>query len=357
MTDPSHSPTLDQMLAEAVGRGDVNRAMGVAAERLAAGAPPVSLIRGLVEAALTLSGRELQGATWSHAVLSTLAAGELTVRLPDAVVAPAVVGLAGFVAFARPSRSAKDDVLSPLSADELLRRAFDASGGWGHGLLVAGHVLRAPWPDLTPSLTDAARRFLARTEVGPFQAGDVVMTHPGDHLDPERAAALALSIAQAGTGPLTLDGTRPELSAGIALAGLELLRRAPDMRAIHHLTVLREVLLAEEQSAGRGLVLGGRFVADGWERARRDRRAMASPEFRLTPGAAVDRDVAAELLRVEPRPNLGHNIKLVAASLALEELLPEGVHPQLGAAVAATLPTWTRGRRPWLALQAARRAL
>ncbi len=357
MSEPDDSQTLDQTLAEAVVGGHVNRAMGTAAQRIATGARPLSLVRELTEAALTLSGRELQGATWSHAVLSTLAAGELAARLPDAVVAPAVVGLAGFVAFARPSRVARDHRLSPLPAQELLTRAFDAPGGWGHGLLVAGHVLRAPWPDLAPSLTDAARRFLTRTEAGPLVDGDSVTTRAGDSLDADRAVALAVAIVEAGPRPLALEGTPSELAAGIALAALELLRQAPDMRAIHHVTVLREALLAEARSSGRGLRLGGRFVADGWERARRDRRAPGSYEFRLAPGAAVDREVAAELLRVEPRPNMGHNIKLVAACLALEELLPAGVRPQLGEALAATLPTWTRGRRPWLALQAARRAL
>jgi hypothetical protein len=356
VTDRDDSQTPAQRLAEAVVAARINRATDIAAERLAAGARPLSLIRELVEVALGLSGRELQGATWSHAVLSTLAAGELAARLPDAVVAPAVVGLAGFMAFARPSRIATDQELVRQSPEELLRRAFDAPEGWGHGLLVAGHVLRAPWSDLSPSLSDAARRYLTRTEAGPSRDGDVVTTHPGG-LDPDRAVALAEAVVQAGPSPLALEGTRPELAAGIGLAALELLRQAPDMRAIHHLTVLREVLVAEVQSSDRGFVLGGRFVADGWERARRDRRAIASPEFRITPGPAVDREVVTELLRVEPRPNLGHNIKLAAAGLALEELLPAGVHPQLGAAVAATLPTWTRGRRPWLALQAARRAL
>lgn len=356
MTDRVHSQTSHETLAGAVVAGRLDRATTAAAEEIAAGASSIEVARTLVGVALSLSGGDLRGATWSHAVLSTLAAAELAGRMPDAVVAPAVVGLAGFVAFARPSRAAAGGAHPALAAADLSRLAFDAPGGWGHGVLVAGHALRAPWPDLAPALIAAAGRYLVPAESGPGVVGDAVVVLPGDDLDPARAVGLAEAIVAAGEAPLQVRGTRSEIAAGAGLAALELLRQAPNMRGIHHLTVLRETLAAPVDE-GRALVLGCRFIADGWERARRDRRAREAPAFSITPGPGVDRDAIAELLAVEPRPGMGHNIKLASAALALEELLPVGLRPSLRLAVAATLPTWTRSRRPWLVLQAARRAL
>jgi len=331
-------------LPDAIHGAHPEDALALAAGRMADGESPRDLARELVSAALALSGGELHGATWSHAVLATLAAVELDARGID--VRSALVGLAGFLAHARPSRigdgrSASQDVPALEAA------ALKASGGWGHAVLVLGHAGRAQF--LRQELLAAAARYLVPPEPGPERAADAVRLGSSDD-----AELVATSVIAAGEAPLELTASREALAEGLALAAAELLRRAPDLRGIHHITVLRECLLLSD--APRALGLAARFIADGWERARRDRRGKGAVSF-VRKGDGVDAATIAELLEVEPRPGFGHNVKLVAAALALQDVLPPSIHPALGAAVRATVPTWSRSRRPWLALQAARRAL
>lgn len=331
-------------LALAIHGAHPEDALAVAARRLAEGETPRDLARELVSSALALSGGELHGATWSHAVLATLAAVELEARGVD--VRPALVGLAGFLAHARPSRIG-DGMSAPQDLPSLEASALDASGGWGHAVLVLGHAARAPF--LRVELLAAAARYLTPPEPGPERPADAVRIGSNDD-----AELVAESVIFAGEAPLELSASGEALAAGLGLAAAELLRRAPDLRGIHHLTVLRECLLLSD--APRAVALAARFIADGWERARRDRRGKGAVSF-VREGNGVDAATIADLLEVEPRPGFGHNVKLVAAALALQDLLPPSVHPALGAAVRATVPTWSRSRRPWLALQAARRAL
>ena len=338
----------DSDLAAAIHGSHPDTATALVAERVVDGEPLEDVARDLLRAALALSGHELQGATWIHAVLSTLAAVELIPHAGSKVVAPALVGAAGFLAFARPSRHG-DGVMQQVDDDALWRSAVAAPGGWGHAILTVGHVVRAPF--LGAELRDGARRYLDPPEPGPGQDDDVLADGSMS------AADVAAALAGIGSAPLVVRAGSEETRAGLALAACELLVLAPDLRGIHHLTVLREALDAPAEVRPRAMTIAARFIADGWERARIDRRARVRPEFTEGRGEALHADVVKELLRVEPRPGFGHNIKLAAAVRALEGLLPAEVHGALGRAVVATLPTWSRSRRPWLALQAARRAV
>jgi hypothetical protein len=100
------------------------------------------------------------------------------------------------------------------------------------------------------------------------------------------------------------------------------------------------------------------FVAGGWERARRDRRLRGerATMTRRDLDEAHDEDPVAaweetigELCRTELRPGFGHNVKIAESCSWLARALPDRDTPRVLAALRATVPAWTRSRRPALA--------
>ncbi|MCO4772121.1 MAG: hypothetical protein KDA24_18960, partial [Deltaproteobacteria bacterium] len=94
-----------QPLAGLLIEGSVDPAMAAAAAALAQGRPCEELLDDVLQTALSLCGLEAAGASWSHALLSVGAVASLLTRYGPDVAAPAVVGVAGFVAHARPTRA------------------------------------------------------------------------------------------------------------------------------------------------------------------------------------------------------------------------------------------------------------
>lgn len=336
MLTPPSTPALHLALAE----GRVDPAMREAAAALG-GEPPTRVAHSLLAWALERCGREAAGASWSHALLTVSAAAALGERLAPERVAPAVVGAAGFLAFARPSRARRevqprpwsgvDAWLDALRAGDLpgalagppgeadrARASLLSAAGWGHHGILAGHLGRCAlrWPDLADAAWEATVRAWVPMEREELPPG------PGR------------SLQEA------------------AVAALELLRRAPDLRAVHGVTYAREVLELWGAVDDRAVARLDAFVEQGWERARRERRLRGEAAVFSVPAVEptddADRDALLDdLLRTEPRPGFGHNLKIAEASLRLAELLP-AERPRIDAALAATRPAWTRSRRPWL---------
>lgn len=375
-------------LRAAVLDGTADLAMELTARALLDGVDGARVAEVLLETALALCGREAAGASWMHALLSVGATTELLQRSGPEVVAPAVVGAAGFLTFARPTRlraipggavawpgtrdwlrfiqgdRVEDAVRAFRSVpgdvrDEAWREAsLVTSAGWGHQAILGGHVTRlaARYAHLDEALHEAAIRAWTPPEVegepfspegGPVEDGIL-----------EIAKAVSISpgtaVSQAGLG---------QAVEGAAVAALELLRRTQDLRTVHGVTYAREVLALHRVQAVRPdqaeRLLA--FVAGGWDRARRDRRIRKEGRQWGQPSWAQPGDwtpLLAELCRVELRPGFGHNVKIADSCVALADLLPagEGLDGLAFEALRATLPAWSRSRRPWLALQKERRS-
>lgn len=368
-------PSLSLSLEDAVADGRSEGAGLAAARELAAGADPRSVARRAVEVALELCGREAAGASWSQGLLSVGAATALVGR--DGAAA-ALVGAVGFLAHARPSRTRQTEprpIVWPgtrewvdlirenrlgeaigawASVGEDRRDAWAAAstasvGGWGATSLIGGGFARMGAAlGLRDALDEAAIRAWVSLEPDPLFAEP-----EGDVEDGVEAVAGAISQ---GTARARAQAPSRWAVEGAALAALELARRTPDLRSV------RGVLLAREYLALPSLDEGARdrllaFVGSGWDRARWDRRLRgAAKEWGGGPPADVTGDLdaaVAELCRIEARPGFGHNLLLAEAGVALAERLPQR-RGLVGAAVAGTLPAWSRSRRPWLMLRSAK---
>lgn len=232
------------------------------------------------------------------------------------------------------------------------------SAGWGHQAILGGHLARlaARYVSLDEALYEAGIRAWT-----PLEA-------EGEPPPPERDAVEdeVFAVAEA----VSVSPGRAVAQAGLecavegaSVAALELLRRTQDLRTVHGVTYAREVLALHRVQAVRPdqaeRLLA--FVADGWDRARRDRRLRKEGRQWGRPLWAHPGDwtpLLAELCRVELRPGFGHNVKIADSCIALADLLPadKGLDGLAFEALRATLPAWSRSRRPWLALQKERRS-
>lgn len=339
-------------LATAVQAGHSDAAMDAAARTLANGAAPRAVLGDLLAVGLEVCGLEAAGASWSHALLSVGATAGLLDEWGPELVRPAVVGAAGFLAHARPTRARSVpsgaqpwpgtpqwlDLIRQGDLDGAVRgwrgggtevawrrASLMSAAGWGHQAIVGGHFARmaAQFPERSAQLLEAGIRAWVPLEVAdePMEADDTV-----------------------------LDAVT---------AALELLGRSANLRAVHGVTYAREVYAAsltgalEPEEVAR---LAG-FVRGGWERARRDRRlrgeaAVYDPSRSMVAPPEMGWDeLVGELCRTELRPGFGHNVKIAETCSWLRRSLPQSLRPRVHAALAATLPAWTRSRRPALILR------
>ncbi|MCO4774351.1 MAG: hypothetical protein KDA24_30290, partial [Deltaproteobacteria bacterium] len=230
------------------------------------------------------------------------------------------------------------------------------SAGWGHQAIVGGHFARlgVSFPHAEAVLREAAIRCWVPLELEGELAdreGLVVTGVEG------MARAISRSPADA-----VAQGSSLEALQGAAIAALELVRRAPDLRAIHGVTYAREVLewatVAPVHPAHAQRLLS--FVGGGWERGRRDRRVRGASSQIHGGDLLVDThadwaETVGELCRIELRPGFAHNVKIAECCAALADLLPGRFAPLALDAMAATVPAWSRSRRPWMVLKGALR--
>jgi len=375
-------PPVSLSLEDAVTSGRSDAAALAAARRIGEGESPLSVLARATEVALEFSGREAAGASWSQALLSVAAAASLADREGGAAAA---VGAIGFLAHARPSR-VRDTEASPvdwpgtrgwvdLVLEDRLAEALGAwdvvpeeerslawgaasvasVGGWGAMALLGGGLSRlgAALPALSAALEEATIRAWIPVEPDPAfveaagEAGSVV-----------EGIARAIS---GGAAPARAQVDAESVVVGVAVAALELARRTPDLRSVRGVLVARELLEIARahpealDAAARDRVLA--FVGSGWDRARWDRRlrgaARSWGEGAFSGEAPPLDGTIDELCRVEARPGFGHNLLLAEAGIALTEMLPRHA-PLIAATLAATVPSWTRSRRPHLMLRGAK---
>lgn len=372
------SPPLDADLRAALNAGRSDDAMASAARALKAGVSPNQLLGQMLEQALVLCGLEAAGASWSHALLSVGAVSGLLTRWGPERCQSSVVGAAGFLAHARPTRArvvpegARSwtgtrswlDLIrtgdlngsiqmwrSGPDADAWRDACLLSSAGWGHQAIIGGHFARMArgFPSLSASLHEAAIRAWIPMEPEPDDEQP-----DGALMVGVEAIAGAISESPARAGAQAQGGE--DAVVGAVVAALGLLASTSDLRAVHGVTYAREVL----EWARTGPVTPTQlrrllsFVGGGWERARRDRRLRGrdvrfSPEsLHVAPGPTSWEETIAELCRTELRPGFGHNVKIAETCSWLAGALPPRFTGLVLRALEGTVPAWTRSRRPAL---------
>jgi len=375
---PLSSSSIDADLGAALDAGRSDDAMLGAARALHAGVSPNDLLGQMLEKSMALCGLEAAGASWSHALLSVGAVSGLLTRWGPRTCQPSVVGVAGFLAHARPTR---DRVVpdGPSSWPgtrswlDLIRigdlngsiRAWRAgpdvdawraacllsSAGWGHQAIIGGHFARmgCDFPHLSSRLHEAAIRAWIPMELEPEEEPAIGAPAKGvEQIAEAISESPARAAAQAEAGP--------EAITGAVVAALALLAKTPDLRAVHGVTYAREVF----QWSQTGVVTPTQrrrllsFVGGGWDRARRDRRLRGS-EMHFQPGSlpapgdpCAWEATIAELCRTELRPGFGHNVKIAETCSWLSAALPPRFAGWVFPALEATVVAWTRSRRPAL---------